>query len=61
MTTFTVITVGIIYWVAIWGLLSHIVDFMTRGNIVKEILVYFAMLVFVYIYSMKNPKLLNHL
>ena len=56
MVTFTEVTIGILYWVAVWGLLSHIVDFITRGDIIKEILVYFVMVVAVYVYSKINPN-----
>jgi len=61
MVTFTVVTFGVLYWVAIWGLLSHLVDFITRGNLLKEIFVYFIMLVLVYIYSIMNPELMDHI
>jgi len=61
MVTFTVVNLAIIYWVAIWGLVSHLIDFLTKGNLIKEIVVYFAMLVLVYIYSKINPEIMNSL
>jgi len=61
MVTFTVVNLAIVYWVAVWGLVSHLVDFMTRGNLLKEIFVYFVMLVLVYIYSKVNPEIMNNL
>jgi len=61
MVTFTVVNLAIVYWVAVWGLVSHLVDFMTRGNLLKEIFVYFVMLVLVYIYSKVNPEIMNSL
>ena len=61
MVTFTIVNFAIVYWVALWGLVSHLVDFLTGGNLLKEILVYFVMLVLVYIYSKINPEIMNSL
>ena len=61
MVTFTLVNLAIVYWVAVWGLVSHLVDFLTKGNLLKEIFVYFVMLVLVYIYSKVNPEIMNNL
>lgn len=61
MVTFTVVTLAIVYWVAAWGLISHLVDFLTNGNLLKEILVYSIMLALVYMYSKINPEIMNSL
>ena len=61
MVTFTLVNLAIVYWVALWGLVSHLVDFLTKGNLIKEILVYSVMLVLVYIYSKINPEIMNSL
>jgi len=60
MASLLVITVGVIYWVAMWGILTHLVDYMTGGNVVKEIVVYLGMLALVYVVYKGNPDLLNY-
>jgi hypothetical protein len=61
MVTFTIVNLAIVYWVALWGLVSHLVDFLTGGNLIKEIVVYSVMLILVYIYSKINPEIMNNL
>ena len=61
MVTFTIVNFAIVYWVALWGLVSHLVDFLTKGNLIKEIVVYSVMLVLVYIYSKINPEIMDSL
>jgi len=60
MAKILVITAGVIFWVAMWGLISHLVDIMTGGNTAKEIIVYLAMLAALYIFYIGNPDLLNY-
>jgi len=60
MAQIIIITFGVIYWVAMWGLLTHLVDYMTRGNRMKEIIVYLTMLLVTYLVYVANPDLLNY-
>jgi hypothetical protein len=49
-----------LFWIASWGTISHLVQWLTRGNIAKEIGVYFVMFIIVLMVYMTNPDLIEH-
>jgi hypothetical protein len=49
-----------IWWIASWGTISHLVQWLTRGNIAKEIGIYFVMFIVVLMVYMTNPDLIEH-
>jgi hypothetical protein len=53
-------TVTVIYWFITWGLLSHLVDYLTSGNTIKEIIFYLVIFIILSIFYFAHPDLLNH-
>jgi hypothetical protein len=50
-----------IWWIALWGILEHAIYYVTRGNVVKEIMVYAALLLATYILILQYPgTVLSH-
>lgn len=52
-------TISVIYWFTTWGLLSHVVDYITSGNTVKEIIFYLVLFTILSIVYIAHPDLLN--
>ena len=54
------ITLIQLWWIAIWGIVYIVIDYLANKSKVKEFFIYAVLLMFVFLMILTQPNLLNH-
>ncbi len=55
-----ILTVAVIWWVAIWGICDHCIALLKKHTILTEMSIYLIILISVYAILTYNPDMLQH-
>lgn len=61
LTLLTYITLLQLWWIAVWGIAYIVIEHLSNKSKVKELGIYFIMLVLAVVLILKEPDLIEHL
>lgn len=61
ITLLSYITLLQLWWIAVWGIAYIIIEHISNKSKIKELFIYFTMLVIAVILLLKEPDLIEHL
>ena len=61
LTLLSYITLLQLWWIAVWGIAYIIVEYLSNKSKIRELFIYFIMLIIAVFLILKEPELIEHL
>jgi len=61
LTLLSYITLLQLWWIAVWGIAYIVIEYLSNKSKIKELFIYFVMLIFAVFLILKEPELLERL